>query len=100
MENDVLLKILPDILRNIISNLPRNFDSHAVIDVLDQKFPLYYSELKREYNKKPERAADSIIARTLAKSDFLEATKTGEVQDSLNIKGNVTPNHCWRKKKL
>lgn len=97
MENDVLLKILPDILREIIGHLPRNFDSHAVIDVIDQKFPTLYSELKYRYADN-ERTTDAVIAQALARNDkFLKITKTGELQDSININDNATPNHCWRK---
>lgn len=96
---DVLLKILPDILRNVILQLSNEFDSHDVISELNKSYPSVYSELKARYTGRgDERTADSVIAQTLGRNAYsLNITKTGEVKDSENVNGNETPNHCWKK---
>lgn len=94
MSNDLLLNIMPDILWNIIAQLPGEFDSHDVIKSLSDNYPHVYKALKDKYKGEDEATiASSVIARMIKSLCILE----GGENESENINGNKTLNRIWKK---
>lgn len=88
-----------DIIRQVIAELPDEFDSHEFLRKLMTIEPRVYTALlKKKLDSDigdPIQVAHSGIGRKLSDSPLLEK---GERRSSMNVRGQKTDNQVWRKR--